>query len=96
MDVLGGIAVPRLVVESDAEKVKELHHRGIPVLFGDAANSDILKAARLERARALVVTIPDDAAAALVVAGARQLAPELPIVARASTQAGVKQRSELG
>jgi CPA2 family monovalent cation:H+ antiporter-2 len=96
VDVLASVAVPRLVVESDAEKVEDLHRRGIPVLFGDAANSDILKHARLESARALVVTIPDDAAAALVVAGARQLAPELPVVARASTQAGVKQLGELG
>ncbi len=96
VDVLGSVAVPRLVVESDAEKVEELHRRSIPVLFGDAANSDILRVARLERARALVVTIPDEVAAALVVAGARQLAPELSIIARASTHAGVKQLIELG
>jgi len=96
VDVLSSIAVPRLVVESDAEKVDELHRRGIPVLFGDAANSDILKRARLDNARALVVTVPDDAAAALVVAGARELAPGLPIVARASTQEGVKHLGELG
>jgi CPA2 family monovalent cation:H+ antiporter-2 len=96
VDVLGSIAVPRLVVESDAERVDELHRRGIPVLFGDAANSDILKLARLETARALVVTVPDDAAAALVVAGARGLAPGLPVIARASTQAGVKHLGELG
>jgi CPA2 family monovalent cation:H+ antiporter-2 len=96
VDVLGSVKVPCLVVESDAEKVDALHRRGVAVLFGDAANSDILKLARLERAKALVVTIPDDPAAALVVAGARQLASELPIVARASTQAGVKHLSELG
>jgi CPA2 family monovalent cation:H+ antiporter-2 len=96
VDVLGSIALPRLVVESDAEKVDELHRRGIAVLFGDAANSDILKLARLETARALVVTIPDEAAASLVVAGARALAPALPVIARASTQAGVKHLRELG
>ena len=96
VDVLGSVAVPRLVLESDAEKVDELHRRRIPVLFGDAANSDILKVARLEKARALVVTIPDEAAAALVVAGAKQLAPDLPVVARASTQSGVRHLGTLG
>lgn len=96
VDVLGSVAVPRLVVESDAEKVEELHRREIPVLFGDASNSDILVLARLERARALVVTVPDEAAAALVVAGAAELAPELPVIARAATQQGVKQLSDLG
>jgi len=96
VDVLGSLAVPRLVVESDAEKVEALHRKSIAVLFGDAANSDILKRARLDNARALVVTVPDDAAAALVVAGARELAPGLPIVARASTQEGGKHLGELG
>jgi CPA2 family monovalent cation:H+ antiporter-2 len=96
VDILKSVAVPCLVVESDAEKVDALHRRTIAVLFGDAANSDILDLARLEKARALVVTVPDDAAAALIVAGARQLAAQLPIVARASTQAGVKHLSGLG
>jgi CPA2 family monovalent cation:H+ antiporter-2 len=96
VDVLKSLAVPCLVVESDAEMVEALHRRALAVLYGDAANSDILKLARLEKARALVVTVPDDAAAALVVAGARQLAPQIPIVARASTQAGVRHLSTLG
>jgi CPA2 family monovalent cation:H+ antiporter-2 len=96
VDVLGSLQIPRLVIESDAERVEELHRREVPVLFGDAANSDILKVAGLAKARALVVTIPGDVAAALVVAGARELAPELPVIARASTQAGVKQLRELG
>jgi CPA2 family monovalent cation:H+ antiporter-2 len=96
VDVLGSIGVPRLVVESDADKLDDLHRRAIPVLFGDAANSDILKHARLESARALVVTIPDETAAAVVVAGAKQLAPDLPMIARAATQAGMRHLSELG
>jgi CPA2 family monovalent cation:H+ antiporter-2 len=96
VDVLGALAIPRVVVESDAEKVDDLHRRRVPVLYGDASNSDILKVARLDRARALVVTIPDDAAAAIVVGGARHLAPELPIVARASTQASVAELLRLG
>src|SRR5262249_37764139 len=71
VDVLGRMQVPRLVVESDAATVEELQARGVPVLFGDAANSAILDHAGLTRARALVVTIPDDPAAGLAVAAAR-------------------------
>jgi len=96
VDVLGTLGIPYVVIESDAEKVEQLHRRKVPVLFGDASNSDIMKVARLDRARALVVTIPDDAAASIVVGGAQNLAPGLPIVARASTQAGVKELSRLG
>jgi CPA2 family monovalent cation:H+ antiporter-2 len=94
--VLGRVGVERLVIDADPDKIGELTRQGVSVLFGDAANSEVLVHAGLERARALAVTIPDEAAAALVVAGAHTLAPELPIVARAATQAGVKHLAELG
>ncbi|HVQ32296.1 MAG TPA: cation:proton antiporter, partial [Vicinamibacteria bacterium] len=77
VDILGRIGVPRLVVESDSTRAEELQRQGVPVLFGDAANSEILTHADLDRARALVVTIPDEAAAALTVAAARLIAPSL-------------------
>jgi CPA2 family monovalent cation:H+ antiporter-2 len=96
LDVLGRMNVPRLVVESDAARVEELQKADIPVLYGDAANSEILDHAGLGRARALVVTIPDDPAAGLAVAAARHLAPDLPIIARASEAAGVRELAKLG
>ena len=96
VDILGRIGVPRLVVESDSTRAEELQRQGVPVLFGDAANSEILTHADLDRARALVVTIPDEAAAALTVAAARLIAPNLPIVARAATPSGVKHLLGLG
>ena len=96
VEVLGRIGVPRLVIETDASIVEDLGKRGVPVLFGDASNSDVLQHARLDVARALVVTIPLESAAAVAVAGARELAPNLPIVARAATRPGVKSLSALG
>jgi CPA2 family monovalent cation:H+ antiporter-2 len=96
VDVLGRMNVPRLVVESDAATVEDLQKAGVPVLYGDAGNSEILDHAGLGRARALVVTIPDDPAAGLAVAAARRIAPALPIVARASEAAGVKELAKLG
>jgi CPA2 family monovalent cation:H+ antiporter-2 len=90
------MGVPRLVVESDATRVEDLQKAGVPVLYGDAGNSEILDHAGLAHARALVVTIPDDPAAGLAVAAARRIAPSLPIVARASEAAGVKELAKLG
>jgi CPA2 family monovalent cation:H+ antiporter-2 len=85
-----------LVVEADATRVQRLAALGVPTLFGDASNSEILRHAGLEHARALVVSLPDEAATATVVVAARQMAPELPIVARAVTEAGVTELSRLG
>jgi monovalent cation:H+ antiporter-2, CPA2 family len=96
VDVLGTIGVPRLVVEIDWSRAQDLRRQGVPALFGDAANSEILDHAGLPKARALVITVPQEATASLVVAGARRLAASLPIVARAATRTGVKQLAELG
>jgi CPA2 family monovalent cation:H+ antiporter-2 len=96
VDVLGRLNIPRLVVESDPERINELRRLGAPSLYGDASNSDLLQHAGLERARALVITLPDEVAAQLIVAATRQLCPDLPIVARATTVAGVPRLAELG
>jgi CPA2 family monovalent cation:H+ antiporter-2 len=96
VSLLQEMGIPHLVVEADAERVEELNQRGISTLFGDAANSEVLTHTGLKRARALVVAGPDEAASELVVATARDLAPELPIIARATTEDGTKRLTELG
>jgi CPA2 family monovalent cation:H+ antiporter-2 len=94
--VLERLDIPHLVMELDAQQAAAFDERGIPTLFGDAANSEVLKHAGLDRARALVVALPDEAATEVVVAAARDLAPDLPIIARAATQSGVQRLHELG
>src|SRR5205809_7259572 len=69
---------------------------GVPTLYGDAANSDMLSQVRLKQARAVSVTLPDEAAAAIVVATARAEAPHVPILVRAATNEGVHQLFALG
>jgi CPA2 family monovalent cation:H+ antiporter-2 len=96
ISLLQELGIPHLVVEADAQRVEELNRRGIFTLFGDAANSEVLRHAGLRRARALVVAGPDEASSELVVASARDLAPELPIIARASTEDGIDRLAKLG
>jgi CPA2 family monovalent cation:H+ antiporter-2 len=96
VNVLGQLNVPHLVVDSDAERVEELNARGVPTLFGDAANSEVLSHAGLERARLLVVTIPEEVATEVIVGAARDQAPDLPIIARAATAQGIKRLAGRG
>jgi CPA2 family monovalent cation:H+ antiporter-2 len=96
VQVLSYLGLPRLVVELDARRVADLERQGVPTLYGDAANSEILGHAHLEQARVVVVTLPDEAAAANVVATAREVSPQVPIIARVATQEGVRRLFELG
>jgi len=95
-ETLKRLDIPRLVIESDPIRVEKLRELGVPVLYGEADNSEILAHASLSTARALVITLPDDAAALAVVATARKQAQGIDIIARASTWDGGKQLREYG
>ena len=94
--LLNQVGIPQLIVEADAERAEELNRRGLPVLYGDAANSEVLTHAGLARARALVVAGPDEDASALMVTAARDMAPDLPIIARAISEDGTRRLAQLG
>jgi CPA2 family monovalent cation:H+ antiporter-2 len=89
-ETLERLQIPRLVVEADPGRIEKLRQLGVPVLYGHAGSSEILEHAGLDRARALIVTLPDDASVLSVVATARHVAPELHIIARASTWDGAQ------
>jgi CPA2 family monovalent cation:H+ antiporter-2 len=72
-----------LVIEYNPEIARELRDRGVPVVYGDAANPAVLEHAHLERARFMAVLMPDASAAELATRHARAVNPRLDIVARA-------------
>lgn len=94
--VLEHLQLPYLIVEQDAALAAEIQRTGAKTLFGDAANSEILTHTGLENARALILTVPDETTAELVVTTARDLAPKLPIIARAGTESGVQRLAANG
>lgn len=71
-----------LIIDIDPRVIELARERGIPCIYGDASNPEILARAELERARVLVVTFPDPMAAKLAVANARRINPKLDVVAR--------------
>lgn len=89
-ETLSRLNIPRLVIEADPIRIRKLREIGVPVLYGEAGNSEILEHAGLSRARALVITLPDDAANLAVVSAARKLAPHIHIISRASTWEGAR------
>ena len=75
-----------LVIESDQRKVEELMDSGIPVLVRDATLEESLREAGVEHARGLASCLPDDADNVYVVLTARDLNPNIHIVARAAEE----------
>ena len=71
-----------VVVERSQVLVEELTQKGIPYVAGDATKDDVLLAAGLNNAKSLVSALTDEAANVYVTLTARQLNPDIYIVAR--------------
>ena len=76
-----------LVIESDQTKVEALMDAGIAVLVRDATLEESLIEAGVQHARGLASCLPDDADNVYVVLTARDLNPNIHIVARAAEEA---------
>jgi voltage-gated potassium channel len=83
--LLGG-AETFIVIEKDQQKVAELLDLGVIVLVRDATLEESLREAGVEHARGLAACLPDDADNVYVVLTARDLNPQLHIVARAAEE----------
>lgn len=96
VDVLKSLDITPLVIEMDSELIAELNEKEVPVLYGDAANSEVITHAGLRTAKVLVITIPDEPAVAMIITAARDINPDLPIIVRADTEEGMPSLADLG
>ncbi|RDI52381.1 YbaL family putative K(+) efflux transporter [Microvirga subterranea] len=78
---------PLLVIEANEDKVPGLRKEGVEVITGNAANPEVAAAANIAAARCLLVAIPNAFEGSQVVEQARALNPDLPIIARAHSDA---------
>ena len=81
--VLKRRGVPFVIVERDPVVIHEFSEKGLLYVEGDATTEEILQAAGLERARALVTVLPRDSDNLYISLTARGLRENLLIVARA-------------
>jgi voltage-gated potassium channel len=74
-----------VIVENDPEAIQNLRETpGMLYVEGDASDEEILKLTRLESARALITTLPQDADNLFVVLSAKEINRDMIIISRAS------------
>jgi CPA2 family monovalent cation:H+ antiporter-2 len=88
--------LPFLVIEVSDGAVSKLREGGIEALAGNAAQPEILKAARLAESRNVVVAIPEAFEAGQIVQQARAANADVRIIARAHSDAEVEHLKGLG
>ena len=71
-----------LVIDNDPRIIDTLHAKGVPHIYGDASNPEILSRAVLDKAKVLLITFHDPTATELTVRNALKINPKLDVVAR--------------
>jgi CPA2 family monovalent cation:H+ antiporter-2 len=82
-DMLQRHELPFLAVEADIDTVTAWRRRGYPLVFGDASRGELIERLDLLTARALILTMDDPVLTVRLARRVRDLAPDLPIIARA-------------
>lgn len=85
-----------VIIEMNHRLVREAKNHDYPVLYGDAANEEILKQAGILRARALVVAFADPTAMAQIVRVVQVLSPGTFVAVRSRFERDVPALYELG
>ena len=79
--------VPFVIIEAKDSKMEELERFGYRFLIGNAENEEIQVAAGIERAKGLILTLPEDRANVFATLVAREVNPDLFIMVRTDTNA---------
>ena len=85
-----------VVIDRDPDTIRLLRRRGIPAVYGDVANEQVLQAAGIQQARVFAIAVPDPLATEAAVRIARRLNPALDIIARADRRVHVQRLAEAG
>jgi len=85
-----------LVIDLDPLVISRLHSQGVPAIYGDASNPEILAHAQLEKARVLICAFRDFIAVELTTRNALRINPKLDIVARVHRDADAELLKGIG
>jgi len=83
VEVLQERRVKFVVIEENEESCRTLEQSEIPYVHGDATQESVLRAAHVERAKTFLTCLADDAHNVYAILLARQLNPDINIIARA-------------
>ena len=94
--VLRRLDLPGVAIELDQHRLETCRAAGLAVIYGDASHPLVLKAAGLDRASVLLITTPSPVVTLTIARHARQLRPELHIIARAESEELLEELQDLG
>ena len=94
--VLSETEIPYLALDLDGDTVRRESRHGVPIYFGDATNPHVLRHAKIEDAKVIVVAISDPFITRRTVQVAKGLNPKIHIVVRTRYLRELEELHDLG
>jgi len=94
--LLGRENIPTIAIDNDPKRVREAAAAGESVVYGDATRREVLIAAGLLRAKALVISVADTELALRVLAAVQQVQPGMTVIVRTSDDADLERLRQAG
>jgi monovalent cation:H+ antiporter-2, CPA2 family len=88
--------IPVVVVDQSEAAIQKLRDAGIPYIYGNAVSIPVLTRAGLDRARAMVIALPDAMSTRLCLKHALEISPQLDVVVRANQYKDIELLYQLG
>lgn len=88
--------IPFVVVDYNNATIASLKAKGVPVVYGDPADKNVLDWAQVDYAKAIIVAIPDRHTQELVIANAQTLNRRIKIICRTHHEEDQKYLKSLG
>jgi CPA2 family monovalent cation:H+ antiporter-2 len=88
--------IPSLALDLDPVRVRDARDAGKSVVYGDCARRDVLEAAGLHRASALVISFNDTTAALRILEITRRVRPDMPVIVRTMDDAELERLKNAG
>jgi len=85
-----------IAIDMDLNRVNDAANAGEKVMYGDASRRVVLRAAGIERAKALVIAYSDDRSSLKVINVIREIYPDLPVIVRTRDESSIQQLQDAG
>lgn len=87
---------PVLVIDQSEARIQKVRDAGVPYVYGNGASLYVLEKAGVDKARSMVIALPDAMSTRLALKRALELAPSLDIVVRANHNRDIELLYQLG
>ena len=90
------IDIPVTVIDYNSRRVREWRQRGLPVYYGNALRTEVLRSCGIVAAPMVILTIPDADVTKRLIELVRRISPNQVIIARAPTSDSVDRLRHIG